>query len=64
MPPEKIRDKVQKAKFMYKSKRIEVTVSCGVSERQKHTSLQSTVKDADEYLYKAKKDGRNRVAYK
>ncbi|MCW8895922.1 MAG: diguanylate cyclase [Sulfurimonas sp.] len=61
---EKIREKVQKAKFMYKGKRIEITVSCGVSERQKHSSLQNTIKDADKYLYKAKKDGRNRVVYK
>lgn len=61
---EKVRKKVQKAKFMYKGKRIEVTISCGVSERQKHPSLQSTIKDADKYLYKAKKNGRNQVAYK
>lgn len=61
---EKIRKKVQKAKFMYKGKRIELTVSCGIGERQKNSSLQSTVKNADEHLYKAKKEGRNRVVYK
>ncbi|WP_373034791.1 GGDEF domain-containing protein [Sulfurimonas sp.] len=61
---EKVRKHVQKARFMYKGKRIEVTVSCGVSERKLHTSLSSVVHSADEYLYKAKKDGRNQVAYK
>jgi diguanylate cyclase (GGDEF)-like protein len=61
---EKVRKYVQKARFMYKGKRIEVTVSCGVSERKKHVSLKALINSADEYLYKAKKDGRNRVAYK
>jgi PleD family two-component response regulator len=49
---------------MYKGKRIEVTVSCGISERAKHVSLQGAINSADEYLYKAKNDGRNQVAYK
>jgi diguanylate cyclase (GGDEF)-like protein len=61
---EKVRDKVNNAKFMYKGTRIEVTVSCGISERAKHVSLHNVVNSADEYLYKAKKDGRDRVAYK
>ena len=61
---EKVRKKVQKARFMYKGERIEVTVSCGVSERKKHSSLKNVINSADEYLYKAKKDGRNQVAYK
>ena len=61
---EKVRKKVQKSRFMYKGKRIEVTVSSGVSERKKHASLQNVINSADEYLYKAKKDGRNQVAYK
>jgi diguanylate cyclase (GGDEF)-like protein len=61
---QKVRKHVQKARFMYKGERIEVTVSCGVSERKVHTSLRSVVNSADEYLYKAKKDGRNQVAYK
>jgi len=61
---EKVRKKVQKSRFMYKGTRIEVTVSSGVSERKKHASLQNVINSADEYLYKAKQDGRNRVAYK
>ncbi|PHS57391.1 MAG: GGDEF domain-containing protein [Sulfurimonas sp.] len=61
---EKVRKKVQKARFMYKRKRIKVTVSCGVSERKIHASLKNVVNSADEYLYKAKKDGRNQVAYR
>ena len=61
---EKVRKKVQKSRFMYKGKRIEITVSSGVSERKKHASLQNVVNSADEYLYKAKQDGRNQVAYK
>jgi len=61
---EKVRKHVQKARFMYKGERIFVTVSSGVSERKKHANLQAVINSADEYLYKAKKDGRNRVAYK
>ncbi len=61
---EKVRKHVQKARFMYQGNRIEVTVSCGVSEREKHMSLQATLNSADEYLYQAKENGRNQVAYK
>lgn len=61
---EKVRKHVKQARFMYKGKRIEVTVSCGVSERKNHISVQATANSADEYLYKAKKEGRNRVEYK
>ena len=61
---EKVRKHVQKSRFMYKGQRIDVTVSAGVSERARHISLQAVLNSADEYLYKAKHDGRNRVAYK
>lgn len=61
---EKVREHVEKAKFMYKNQRIEVTVSCGISERKLHSSLKNTIHSADEYLYEAKNSGRNRVAYK
>jgi len=61
---QKVREHVQKARFMYKGERIDVTVSCGVSERKIHISSKATINAADEYLYKAKKEGRNRVEYK
>ena len=61
---EKVRKHVQKAKFMYKGERIEVTVSSGVSERKRHASLDTTVKHSDDNLYKAKNNGRNQVVYK
>ena len=61
---EKVRKHVQKARFIYKGKRIEVTVSSGVSEREKHISLKAALNSADEYLYQAKKNGRNQVGYK
>lgn len=61
---EKVRKHIQKAKFMYKGERIDVTVSSGVSERKRNSSLDVTVKNADDNLYKAKNNGRNQVAYK
>ncbi|MBL0708284.1 MAG: GGDEF domain-containing protein [Sulfurimonas sp.] len=60
---QKVRKHVQKARFMYKGQRIQVTVSCGVSERKKMSSLKNLITSSDECLYKAKKDGRNQVAY-
>lgn len=61
---EKVRKHVEKAKFMYRGERITVTVSSGVSERKRNSSLKSTIKNADENLYKAKNNGRNQVIYK
>lgn len=61
---QKVREHVEKARFLYKGKRIKVTVSAGVSERKNHISLEATINSADEYLYKAKREGRNRVEYK
>jgi len=61
---EKVRKHVEKARFMYQGKRIDVTVSGGVAERASHVSLSATVNSADEYLYGAKTSGRNRVEFK
>ena len=61
---EKIRIKVEQARFLYKGARINVTVSCGISERKRTSSLQSVLKLADMNMYKAKESGRNRVVYK
>jgi diguanylate cyclase (GGDEF)-like protein len=61
---EKVRKHVEKTRFVYKGKRIKVTVGAGVSQRSDHISLEAAINSADEYLYKAKKEGRNRVEYK
>ena len=60
----KVLKHVQNARFMYQKQRIKVTSSAGVSERAHHISLEATINSADEYLYLAKKNGRNRVEYK
>lgn len=58
---EKVRAHVEEAKFMYQNQRINVTLSAGVSMRSKFPSQKATVNSADEKLYLAKQNGRNRV---
>jgi diguanylate cyclase (GGDEF)-like protein len=58
---EKLREIVEKTKFMYKNTRINVTVSGGVASRQEVSSKEELLKKADERLYLAKKSGRNKV---
>jgi len=60
---EKVRNHVQKAKFMYKGQRIPITVSGGLASRDNFASMKQTIKEADENLYRAKNDGRNRIVY-
>ncbi|MBN2815572.1 MAG: diguanylate cyclase [Campylobacterales bacterium] len=61
---EKVRKHVEAARFLYKGKRMNVTVSSGVAERKSHLSSQDTINAADSCLYKAKNEGRNRVEFK
>ena len=61
---QKVRKHVEKTRFVYKGKRIKVTVSSGVSQRLEHVSLEAAINSSDEYMYKAKQEGRNRVEYK
>ncbi|MCF6174018.1 MAG: diguanylate cyclase [Campylobacteraceae bacterium] len=58
---DKIRTIIESFKFMYKNERINITVSCGVSQRSKQISSKDTVEAADKMLYKAKEAGRNKV---
>ena len=58
---DKIRSIVEHFKFLYKNERINVTVSCGVSQRSMQKSKDETLNTADSFLYKAKEIGRNKV---
>ena len=53
--------KIRDAQFVFETKTIPVTISVGVAELQIGESPESWVKRADEALYKAKKEGRDRV---
>lgn len=58
---EKIRNMVSNYQFIYKEKKIQVTVSCGIANRADHKNSQDVLDAADKFLYEAKNTGRNRV---
>lgn len=58
---EKIRRMVESTPFMYEDREIAVTVSIGIAEMKQHREPMSFIKAADEKLYLAKSNGRNRV---
>ena len=54
---EKIRSDIEKYKF---TENLELTISIGIKQFRDETSIQ-LVKNADDLLYKAKQNGRNRI---
>jgi diguanylate cyclase (GGDEF)-like protein len=58
---EKIRRMVESTPYVYEDRDIPVTVSIGISEMGRHRDPTSFIKAADENLYRAKGEGRNRV---
>jgi len=58
---DKLRQIVAKTKFMYKNTRIPITISGGVADRREVSSKEEALKKADDRLYLAKTNGRNRV---
>jgi diguanylate cyclase (GGDEF)-like protein len=60
---ERIRRGIENFQFLYESKRLPVTVSLGVATllQQNYPSPKALVKAADEFLYAAKHNGRNRT---
>jgi two-component system cell cycle response regulator len=61
---ERIRRMVEVFNFMWENKAISVTISLGVAtlSSANFLSAEEMMKVADDFLYKAKRDGRNRVA--
>jgi len=49
--------------FKYNTLKIPITFSAGVALRSSHNSHEDSVKKADELLYKAKQNGRNKIIF-
>ncbi len=58
---EKIRKLLEKDYFVDKSRKLQVTVSLGVTLAKKGEALEDVLERADQALYKSKEGGRNRV---
>ena len=59
---EKLRHSFEQMRVHYDGRMIVATASFGVAERQRGESLATMMKRADALLYRAKSEGRNRVA--
>jgi len=58
---ETIRDLVERRAIKHEDNTLKITVSIGVSEVNKDENIEKSIKYADDALYKAKEDGKNRV---
>jgi diguanylate cyclase (GGDEF)-like protein len=58
---EKIRKQVESHVFNYQQKEFHLTLCFGVSEVDKNQHIDVAINQADDYLYKAKRNGRNQV---
>jgi diguanylate cyclase (GGDEF)-like protein len=60
---ERVRKSIESYEFNYDGKKISITISLGLCLEygSNISSLQDLIRQADEALYRAKKNGRNRV---
>jgi len=62
---QRIRKTIEKTDFIYEDKVINITVSIGITCEPEHfKSISQAIKNADEMLYRAKREGRNKVVSK
>jgi len=62
---QRIRKTVEQTPFLYEDKTINITVSMGVTCEPEHfKTISQAIKHADEMLYRAKREGRNKVVSK
>ncbi len=57
---ERMRQRIEDTEIKYKDHSIKVTISIGIATEMQ-SNLNETIKTADDYLYKAKQRGRNRI---
>jgi two-component system, cell cycle response regulator len=60
---ERLRQAVESETFVYNDNPIRLTISLGVAIYQVGKSTQTLIKIADDNLYRAKKEGKNRIYY-
>ncbi len=58
---ERIRSQIEKGEILYEKQQIKITLSSGVAELGKGENIENILNNADQALYDAKKNGRNRV---
>jgi diguanylate cyclase (GGDEF)-like protein len=58
---EKIRGSIEQKEFLYRNRSISVTCSFGVVDMRPGETIEESLKQIDDALYRAKKSGRNRV---
>ena len=60
---ERVRRSTEQNEFMYEGKRLPLTISIGLAtlEKQNYASPKALVKASDQFLYEAKRKGRNRT---
>ena len=59
---ERLRTRIEEMRLGTLRKPIQLSASFGIAERGAHESLDQLINDADEWLYRAKEAGRNRVS--
>ncbi len=60
---ERLRRDVAREDFTYGGERINLTISGGVADFSLGGDVNKMIKEADDNLYKAKREGKNRIAY-
>ncbi|WP_104399124.1 diguanylate cyclase [Vibrio penaeicida] len=58
---DKMRQRIEKTAVQYEDLQIHLTVSIGVSSGNEEQNLEEIIRDADDLLYQAKEEGRNRL---
>lgn len=59
---ERIRHEIEQARAVLRTQSLRITISLGAAEREQHAALDALIRDADQWLYHAKRQGRNQVA--